>query len=124
MAETRINLKDIKSLTPRVNRAKLDATTDADIVRQIAEDPDTAPDVSTMGAGVRVLPPVTPEHLKTIRKNRSLSQEAMARELHVPVGTLRNWEQGRTALDPVARALLRAYEIIPDQISKALKIAH
>lgn len=32
----------------KVDRATLDSTTDADIERQIAEDPDTAPDLSTL----------------------------------------------------------------------------
>ncbi len=34
--------------------------------------------------------------LKAARKARGLSQSEAARELDIPVATIRNWEQGRT----------------------------
>jgi putative transcriptional regulator len=43
---------------------------------------------------------------RVIRKRLGMTQEAFARALHIPVATLRNWEQGRNAVDPAARSLL------------------
>ncbi|HEY4263674.1 MAG TPA: helix-turn-helix domain-containing protein [Micropepsaceae bacterium] len=41
-----------------------------------------------------------------VRKRLAMTQEQFARALRIPVATLRNWEQGRNALDPAARSLL------------------
>jgi putative transcriptional regulator len=35
-----------------------------------------------------------------------LTQEQFAEATGIPVATLRNWEQGRHAIDPAAKALL------------------
>jgi putative transcriptional regulator len=35
-----------------------------------------------------------------------MSQRQFAEAIHVPVATLQNWEQGRTPMDPSARALM------------------
>ena len=41
-----------------------------------------------------------------IRKRLGMSQRQFAEAIHVPVSTLQNWEQGRTLMDPSARALM------------------
>ena len=46
MATVRKTLLQIRAAKPKINRAKLRATTDTDIARQITEDPDTAPEIS------------------------------------------------------------------------------
>ena len=40
--------------------------------------------------------PNIPHKLRAWRKKRGLTQDAAAAELGVPLGTLRDWEQGRS----------------------------
>jgi putative transcriptional regulator len=58
--------------------------------------------------------------VKEIRALTGLSQPKFARILHVDVGTLRNWEQGRREPTGPARALLRAIKNDPRAVLKAL----
>lgn len=58
--------------------------------------------------------------VKEIRALTGLSQPRFARILHVDVGTLRNWEQGRREPTGPARALLRAIKNDPRAVLKAL----
>ena len=51
--------------------------------------------------------------VKEIRAITGLSQPKFAKLLHVDVGTLRNWEQGRREPTGPAQALLRAMKTIP-----------
>ncbi len=47
-----------------------------------------------------------PVDIKAIRARLDKSQEEFALMIGVSVATLRNWEQGRNAVDPAARSLL------------------
>ena len=58
--------------------------------------------------------------VKEIRAMTGLSQPQFAKLLHVDVGTLRNWEQGRREPTGPAKALLRAIKIDPKAVLKAL----
>ena len=98
MAVVRKTLEDIRRSRPQVDWAKVLATTDADVARQIAEDPDTAPDLTEE--------PLPPDP-RVLRAAAGMTQAAFAELLGVPLGTLRNWEQGRTPPEPGAQALFR-----------------
>lgn len=52
-----------------------------------------------------------------------MTQEQFAAALHIPVATLRNWEQGRNAIDPAARSLLLIVARNPRAALKVLKSA-
>jgi putative transcriptional regulator len=58
--------------------------------------------------------------VKEIRAITGLSQAKFAQLLHVDVGTLRNWEQGRREPTGAAQALLRAIQNNPQAVLKAL----
>jgi len=58
--------------------------------------------------------------VKTIRRTLKLSQEEFASSFHIPIGTLRDWEQGRKEPDAAARAYLRVIAREPDAVRKAL----
>jgi len=58
--------------------------------------------------------------VKEIRAITGLSQPKFAKLLHVDVGTLRNWEQGRREPTGPAQALLRAIKNNPQAVLKAL----
>ena len=95
----RMTMDQIKAARPRIDRAKLDATTDEDIARQMIEDGENPQ--ADLGSFVEDLQPAR------IRAQLGMSQTEFAAALTIPVATLRNWEQGRVSPDPAARALLR-----------------
>jgi putative transcriptional regulator len=61
----------------------------------------------------------TPQ-VKIIRRALGLSQEEFATRYHIPVGTVRDWEQGRAA-DAAARAYLHVIAREPETVHQALK---
>src|SRR5205807_7493937 len=57
---------------------------------------------------------------KIIRRALELTQEEFAARYHIPLGTLRDWEQGRTEPDQPAKAYLTLIARDPDQVSRTL----
>lgn len=113
MAIVRKSLKDIKASRPAFDEARLAATTEAEICRHAIEDGDD-PDapISDFAPSAKIL-----------RLRHGMTQERFAAALHIPVKTLRNWEQGRAAPDPAARALLIVLAKNPEAVFKALSNA-
>ena len=113
MAVTRMTLDQIMaSGGGKVDRAKLDATTEDDIRRHMiedGEDPDAEPQFERV-----VLP-------QDVRKKLGLTQMQFAELLGVPIGTLRNWEQNRFVLEPAARTLLKLIDREPEAALRALR---
>lgn len=101
----RMTLEQVKAANPRVDRNRIEATTEADIHRQMIEDGED-PD-APLPVFVEEVPPAV------ARKSLGLTQEGFAALLGVPVGTLRNWEQERVTMDPAARALMRMVRTFP-----------
>lgn len=75
-------------------------------------------------------PPITPEteaklrripRTKTLRRALGLTQEEFALRYHIPLGTLRDWEQGRTEPDQPTRAYLRVIANDPEGTRRALQ---
>jgi putative transcriptional regulator len=64
---------------------------------------------------VRLVPRV-----RTLRRALKLSQEEFAARYHIPVGTLRDWEQGRKEPDAAAKAYLHVIASEPEVVRKAL----
>lgn len=73
--------------------------------------------------------PLTPEDFKRLRRTPrakiirralSLTQEEFATRYHIPLGTLRDWEQGRSEPDQPARAYLRVIARDPEGVHRAL----
>ncbi len=95
---------------------RFDAMTDAE--RRIAaeSDPDAQPLTDADFARLKRTPPA-----RIIRRALGLSQEEFAARFHIPIGTLRDWEQGRSEPDQAARAYLTVIARAPDAVSKALK---
>jgi putative transcriptional regulator len=59
--------------------------------------------------------------VKTVRTTLGLSQEAFAARYLIPIGTLRDWEQGRAAPDAPARAYIQVIAGDPEGVIKALE---
>ncbi len=62
----------------------------------------------------------TPQ-VKIIRRALRLSQEEFAARYRIPVGTLRDWEQGRSEPDAPGRAYLAVIASKPDMVREALE---
>ena len=58
--------------------------------------------------------------IKIIRRALGLSQEELSARFHIPVGTLRDWEQGRKKPDAAARAYLQVIGRNPSAVADAL----
>jgi putative transcriptional regulator len=61
----------------------------------------------------------TPQ-VRLIRRALQLSQEEFATRFQIPLGTLRDWEQGRKEPDAAARAYLKMIGRNPSAVAKAL----
>ena len=112
MAIVRRTLDQIRRLKPKVDRAKIDATSEADIRRQMIADGQASD--RNLSDFTAVVPP------QLLRKNLGMTQLEFARALRIPLSTLRNWEQGRVLPDPAARSLLAIVARNPKAALKAL----
>jgi len=91
---------------------------DAQIEAAAAKDPDNPPLTKARLAKFHRVPRV-----KTLRFSLGLSQEEFAKRYQIPLGTLRDWEQGRTEPDQAARAYLNVIAHNPDNVRDALRAA-
>ena len=57
---------------------------------------------------------------KIIRRALDLTQEQFAARYRIPLGTLRDWEQGRTEPDQRTRAYLTVIARDPDHVNRTL----
>ena len=62
----------------------------------------------------------TPPDVRAIRARLNLTQPAFAKRFGLPVGTIRDWEQGRAMPDQAARVLLRVIEREPEAVQRAV----
>ncbi len=106
----------------KIDWARLAATTDAEIERQIVADPDTAPIFTTdeLERARRVVPSPLGEDVRAIRHRLGLSQEQFAARFGFSVETIRNYEQGHRRPTGPARVLLRIIATEPDAVTRAL----
>ena len=82
-------------------------------------DPDARPMTEDEWRTARRVPRV-----KTMRRALGLTQEEFAARYHVPLGTLRDWEQGRTEPDQPTRAYLTVIARDPEGVRRALQQTH
>ena len=59
---------------------------------------------------------------KIIRRALELTQEEFAARYHIPLGTLRDWEQGRAVPDQPTRAYLMLIARDPDHVNRTLNV--
>jgi len=95
--------------------SRADAMTDEEIHTAALADPDAQPLTPEREARMKRTPQV-----KVIRRALDLSQEEFAERFRIPLGTLRDWEQGRKDPDAAARAYLVVIGRNPDAVSEAL----
>jgi putative transcriptional regulator len=104
-----------RPLRDRTDWARVDAMTEEEVHAAAMADPDARPMTPEEMAKARRVPRV-----KTLRRALGLTQEEFAARYHIPLGTLRDWEQGRTEPDQPARAYLKVIASNPEWVSRAL----
>ena len=57
---------------------------------------------------------------KIIRRALALTQEEFSVRYHIPLGTLRDWEQGRSEPDQPTRAYLKVIAREPERVERVL----
>ncbi len=98
--------------------SRFDAMTEAERHAAALADPDAQPLTPERLARMKRTPQV-----KVIRRALGLSQEDFAARFQIPLGTLRDWEQGRKDPDAAARAYLVVIGRNPGAVSEALRPA-
>ena len=78
-------------------------------------DPDAQPLTDADFARMKRVPRV-----KTLRRALRLNQEEFATRYHIPLDTLRDWEEGRCEPDQPARAYLTVIASYPEGVKRAL----
>ena len=58
---------------------------------------------------------------RALRKKLNLTQEEFAARFHLPLGTVRDWEQGAHRPDKAAQVLLTVIARDPDAVARALE---
>lgn len=107
-----------KLLEDKTDWVRLRAMTDEEVHAAALSDPDAQPLTQERIAQMRRVP-----RARTLRRALGLTQEEFAARYHIPLGTLRDWEQGRTEPDQPARAYLNAIAGNPEAVRKALTAA-
>jgi len=95
--------------------AAVDALTDEQIEAAVRDDPDAAPIGFYDMPGFIHIP-----NVKKLRDRLGLTQEAFAATYRIPIGTLRDWEQGRKLPDAPARAYLTVIARNPKAVAGLL----
>src|SRR4051794_25414290 len=95
--------------------ARIEAMTDEEVMAAANSDPDAAPLTPEQLAKMRRVPRV-----KLIRQRLGMTQAEFAEAFHLPITTLRDWEQHRSTPDAPARALLLAIERAPKVMRRLL----
>ena len=106
----------------KVDWQRVAATTDREIAKQIAADPDTAPIFSAreLNRAKRVVPPPSAEDVRAIRRRLGLTQTQFA-AYGFSLETIRNYEQGHRRPAGPARVLLKVIASEPDAVTRALQ---
>ena len=118
MPVTRPNRKYLEKARRETDHKRLDAMTDAEITAAAESDPDNPPLDDSMLKALRFA-----GFVQKVRAASGLSQAQFARTYEIPIGTLRDWEQGRVEPDQAARAYLMVIARIPDAVREALDAA-
>ena len=101
---------------PKTDWCAFDAMSDEERHRAAASDPDAPPATEAQLARARRVPTV-----RALRKKLNLTQEEFAARFHLPLGTVRDWEQGAHRPDRAAQVLLTVIARDPDAVARALE---
>lgn len=101
---------------PQPDFQALDGLSDDEVTAAAEADPDAVPMTDEEFSRGLVAGQVA-----RIRKATGLSQNKFANRYGIPVGTLRDWEQGRARPDGPTLSYLKVIAAMPDQVAQVLK---
>jgi len=101
---------------PKSDWRAFDAMTGEERHQAALSDSDAPPATEAQLARARRVPTV-----RALREKLNLTQEEFAARFHLPLGTVRDWEQGAHRPDRAARVLLTVIEKDPDGVARALE---
>jgi putative transcriptional regulator len=101
---------------PRTDWRAFDAMSEAERQRAARADADAPPATAAQLARARRVPSV-----RALRQKLNLTQEEFATRFQLPLGTVRDWEQGAHRPDRAAQVLLTVIARDPDAVARALK---
>jgi putative transcriptional regulator len=101
---------------PKTDWRAFDAMTEEESHQAALSDPDCPPLTEEQLARARRMPAV-----KILRLRLNLTQEEFAAKFHLPLGTIRDWEQGTHRPDKAAEVLLKVIAKDPDAVVRALE---
>jgi len=101
---------------PKTDWRAFDAKSEEARRRAAISDPDALPAMEAQLARARRVPTV-----RALRKKLNLTQEQFSARFHLPLGTVRDWEQGAHRPDKAAQVLLTVIANDPDAVARALK---
>jgi len=105
-----------RPLEDKTDWKRLRAMTEEEVQAAALADPDAQPLTETDFARMKRVP-----RIKTLRRALRLTQEEFAARYRIPLGTLRDWEQGRCEPDQPARAYLTVIARDPEGVMRALE---
>jgi len=108
----------IRPLEDRTDWNRLRGMTEEEVHASAVADPDAQPLTESDFARMKQVP-----RIKILRRALRLTQEEFAARYHIPLGTLRDWEQGRCEPDQPARAYLTVIARDPEGVMRALEPA-
>jgi putative transcriptional regulator len=103
----------------RTDWKRVKALSDAEVEAAALADPDNLPLTEEELATARRVSP----NVRALRSHLGMTQEQFAKAYHLPIGTVRDWEQGRSRPDAPAQALLKVIEREPEAARRALGVA-
>ena len=107
---------DTTMKTAKFDWSRADATTDEQVHAAAMKDPDARPMTDAEWDAAPKVPRV-----KTLRRALGRTQEEFAARFQIPLGTLRDWEQGKAEPDQSARDYLRAIAGDAAAVQRALQ---
>lgn len=120
MAIVRKSLSELSKTKAVVDRARIKATTEADIVRHAKEDDNPVWTARDFKNARVILPPAYPD-VRAIRRRLRMSQTVFARRYGFSLRTVQEWEQGRAQPDRPARILLAMIKSAPKTVERVLR---
>jgi putative transcriptional regulator len=101
---------------PKTDWRAFDAMSDEERHRAALSDPDAQPATAAQLARARRIPSV-----RDVRRKLRLTQAQFAARFHIPLGTVRDWEQGAHRPDKAAQVLLKVIAADPEAVARALE---
>ncbi len=101
---------------PKTDWRAFDAMSEEERHRAALSDRDAPPATEVQLARARRVPTV-----RALREKLKLTQEEFAARFRLPLGTVRDWEQGAHRPDKAAQVLLTVIANDPDAVTRALE---